>query len=308
MARRLRWAILLSLLVAALVPAGASAAAPPWCGTPETDAAANLPDGSQPTHPVGSFPHIPYYAIGCTLRDIESRSDGRMRLQVIGKSATGRDMYGVVINRLETRQEKRDYVSWLGVRALMLREPIAAQKLLRRLGDDVKVPVFIQGGIHGNEYEGVDAAIDTIEKFATTPYGTDPKIDAILSHTILVFNPIQNPDGRVAGTRQNGNGFDLNRDYMTQSQSEVIASIGWMKAGARHGRHARLRDADADRGDDQAAQPEHRVRQLAQVEPAADRLQRGRAERGRPAGHAADQRLVPGGRRADARRRAVRRR
>ena len=111
----------------------------------------------------------------------------------------------------------------------MLREPIAAQKLLRRLGDDVKVPVFIQGGIHGNEYEGVDAAIDTIEKFATTPYGTDPKIDAILNHTILVFNPIQNPDGRVAGTRQNGNGFDLNRDYMTQSQSETIASIGWMK-------------------------------------------------------------------------------
>jgi Zinc carboxypeptidase len=229
MARRLRWAILLSLLVVALVPAGALAAAPPWCGTPEPDAAANLPDGSRPTHPVGSFPHIPYYAIGCTLRDIEARSDGRMNVQVIGKSATGRDMYGVVINRLETRQGKRDYVSWLGVRALMLREPIAARKLLRRLGDNVKVPVFIQGGIHGNEYEGVDAAIDTIEKFATTPYGTDPKIDAILNHTILVFNPIQNPDGRVAGTRQNGNGFDLNRDYMTQSQSETTASIGWMK-------------------------------------------------------------------------------
>jgi hypothetical protein len=224
MARRLRWVLLLSLVAAALIPAGASAAEPPWCGTPENDAAANL-DPNEP----GAFPHIPYYAIGCTLQDIQSRSDGRMKMQVIGKSATGRDLYGVVINRLETRQEKRDYASWLGVRALMLRQPIAAQKLLRRLGDDVKVPVFIQGGIHGNEYEGVDAAIDTIEKFATTPYGQNPKIDAILNHTILVFNPTQNPDGRVAGTRANGNGFDLNRDYLTQSQSETRASIGWMK-------------------------------------------------------------------------------
>jgi hypothetical protein len=42
MARRLRWVLLLSLVAAALIPAGASAAEPPWCGTPENDAAANL--------------------------------------------------------------------------------------------------------------------------------------------------------------------------------------------------------------------------------------------------------------------------
>ena len=113
----------------------------------------------------------------------------------------------------------------------MLRSPIAAQSAAAPASAaDIKVPVFIQGGIHGNEYEGVDAAIDTIEKYATTPYGTDPKIDAILSHAILVFNPIQNPDGRVAGTRANGNGFDLNRDFLTQSQSETIASVSWMKS------------------------------------------------------------------------------
>jgi zinc carboxypeptidase len=223
-----RWLVVWALAFG-LVPVSASAAEPPWCGTPEPDAAAALPDGSQPGQPVGSFPHIPYYAIGCTLQDIQSRSHGRMSMRVIGKSATGRDMYGAVINRLVTRQERRDYLAWRGVRALMLRAPVAAQRRLRRLGDNVKVPVFVQGGIHGNEYEGVDAAIDTIEKFATAPYGQDPKIDAILDHTILVFNPTQNPDGRVLGQRANGNGFDLNRDYLTQSQSETIASVGWMK-------------------------------------------------------------------------------
>ena len=229
MARRCFGTLLVVLAALVFAPSIASAAEPPWCGTPEPDAAANLPDGSSSTHPVGSFPHIPYYAIKCTLQDIQARSGGRMQMQVIGRSATGREMFGVVINRLETAQERSDYEAWQSVRALMLSDPIAAQSRLQQLGDNVKVPVFIQGGIHGNEYEGVDAAMDTIEKFATTPYGQDPKIDAILSHTILVFNPIQNPDGRVAGTRANGNGFDLNRDYMTQSQSEVKASIGFMK-------------------------------------------------------------------------------
>src|ERR1044071_8152749 len=110
-----RRSLLLAVIGLALGPvASASAAplAPPWCGTPEPDAAAALPDGSDPAHPLGSFPHIPYYAVGCTLADIQSRSRGRMQVREIGRSATGRTMYGVVINRLRTRQEKRDYVSW----------------------------------------------------------------------------------------------------------------------------------------------------------------------------------------------------
>ena len=91
------------------------------------------------------------------------------------------------------------------------------------------MPIFIQGAIHGNEYEGVDANMRTIERLATTPYGTDPEVDAILDGAVVVFNVIQNPDGRVAGTRANGNGFDLNRDFLTQSQSETKASVRIMQ-------------------------------------------------------------------------------
>ena len=91
------------------------------------------------------------------------------------------------------------------------------------------MPLFIQGAIHGNEYEGVDANMRTIERLATTPYGTDPEVDAILDGAVVVFNVIQNPDGRVAGTRANGNGFDLNRDFLTQSQSETKASVRIMQ-------------------------------------------------------------------------------
>ena len=71
-----------AMAVALLVPSATAEAAiePPWCGTPMNDSAENLPDGTDPTDPPGSFPHIPYYAIGCTLEDIAARSDGRMQV------------------------------------------------------------------------------------------------------------------------------------------------------------------------------------------------------------------------------------
>jgi hypothetical protein len=194
------------------------------------DAAGSLPDGSSPSHPVGSFPHIPYYAIGCTLDQIEADQIGnRMTVEVIGKSALGRDLYGVVFNPLETPQQIRDYNRWVKYRGIALEDPARAQELLEEWGDDVKVPVYVQGAIHGNEYEGVESNMQLIQQLATTPYGVNPKFDDILNHVILVFNVIQNPDGRAAGTRANGNGFDLNRDFLTQSQSEVQASVAQMQ-------------------------------------------------------------------------------
>jgi hypothetical protein len=223
--------LLLALaLAAALAPATARAAiAPPWCGTPEADAAASLPDGSSPSDPVGSFPHIPYYAIGCTLDSIAAQSNGRMTVEVIGQSATGRDLYLVTINALDTLQQRRDYANWQKLRRDALTDPAKAQKFLARYGDAFKVPIYIQAGIHGNEYEGVDAMMRVIEEVATTPYGSDPQVDAVLDHVVLLVNIDQNPDGRVLGQRTNGNGFDLNRDFLTQSQSETLTSVGIMQ-------------------------------------------------------------------------------
>jgi Zinc carboxypeptidase len=226
--------LVLGLLAAPLTVAGTAGAeiAPPWCGTPENDAAGNLPDGSSPTHPLGSFPHIPHYAIGCTLNDIAARSNGRMTVEVAGHSALGRPMYHVVINALHTQQQRKDYRNWKDIHEDALDDPKYAQQQIGSLlkyNRDFKIPIFIQGGIHGDEYEGVDASMQIIERLATTPYGTDPEVDKILDHLIVVFNPIQNPDGRVAGNRPNGNGFDLNRDFLTQSQSETVASVSIMK-------------------------------------------------------------------------------
>ena len=224
MSRRIgfSFSLLIAALAAALIGSSPASAAigPPWCGTPEPDSAEALPSTGT------SFPHIPVYAIKCTLDDIKARSlDGRMSLEVAGQSATGRPLYKVVINQLKTGAQKQAYFRWTHLRSRMLTEPAWAQSQLALWGDDVKVPLFIQGSIHGNEYEGVDSNMRLIERLATTPYGTDPEVDQILEGAVVVFNVIQNPDGRVVGTRTNGNGFDLNRDFLTQSQSETKASV-----------------------------------------------------------------------------------
>ena len=152
-----------------------------------------------------------------------------MSLEVHGSSATGRPMYKVVINQLQTDAQQASFDHWTTLRRQALSNPAAAQRQLRGWRDRVKVPLFIQGSIHGNEYEGVDSNMRTIERLATTPYGADPEVDAILDGAIVIFNVIQNPDGRVAGTRGNGNGFDLNRDFLTQSQPETKASVRIMQ-------------------------------------------------------------------------------
>src|SRR5262245_29571876 len=151
--RLLRWLPVALVAAVALSAAGPAAAdiAPPWCGTPEPDAAENLPSTGT------SFPHIPYYAIKCTLDRIQSQSlDGRMTLEQVGVSAGGRPMYKVVINQLKTGAQKQAFYRWQHLRSIALTNPAAAQNSLSAFGSDVKVPLFIQGAIHGNEYEGVD--------------------------------------------------------------------------------------------------------------------------------------------------------
>ena len=205
MARTFRRSLLVLVLALAALPATASAAEPPWCGTPEPDFSSDvLADGTDPADPVGSFPHIPHYAIGCTLEDIQDRSRGRMKVEVIGKSALGRAHVRrrhQPAAQLATRSAPTSTGSPSGRSCSRARS--WPRSCCGRMDDDVKVPILVQGGIHGNEYEGVDSVMDVIEKYATTPYGEDPTVDEILSNSILVFNVIQNPDGRVNGVREN---------------------------------------------------------------------------------------------------------
>jgi Zinc carboxypeptidase len=220
------------------------AAGPPWDGTP-------ISPGLGPTYgeewcapTEGEYVDewqgpplalMPYAAVGCTLDKIrqEAAAAGvprRLRVQEVGSSTVNdRPIYGVVVDARETPAQRLASDHWQRIRRLALTDPERAGDLIGRWGDTTKVPIYVQGNIHGDEVEGTDALMQIIRDLATTPRGTHPDVDFVLDNLILVFVPTLNPDGRVAGIRRNGNNFDMNRDFFTQSQDEVKASVSVMR-------------------------------------------------------------------------------
>lgn len=222
--------------IAISTPASAQLA-PPWDGNP-------ISAGLGPTYgeewcapatgenvPQGPpLALIPYAAVECSLDLFQEEAVAagipqRMEYSMIGQSALGRDLHGVVVNALETPAQQRDYDRWVRLREIMTTDPARAQSLLASWGENVKLPIFIEANIHGGEREGTDAIMQVIRDLVTTPYGEHPVVDSVLDHTILIVIPTTNPDGRVAGTRANSNGFDMNRDLLVQGQQEMQHNI-----------------------------------------------------------------------------------
>ncbi|QNP72920.1 peptidase M28 [Streptomyces roseirectus] len=152
----------------------------------------------------------PYHAIAPKLNSLQRLGD-RVSVEVTGRSAGGHRLYLVTVTAPESAARAR------------------AQERARRLIEDARVtsarqlpgyktPVFFNANIHGNEWEGTDASLKLIERLATA---NDARTRDLLAHTRLYFNITANPDGRIAGTRANGGGFDLNRDFVTASQPET---------------------------------------------------------------------------------------
>jgi zinc carboxypeptidase len=187
-----------------------------WCAPVGTE---NVPQ----TAPLAL---IPTAAIGCTLDQLEAEAAAagvpdRFDYEVIGKSVLGRDMYGVVVNARETAQQRRDFSRWEQLRQIMLTDPVKAMSLRKSWGQNVKLPIFVEANIHGGEREGTDAMMQVLRDLVTLPRGTSPVVDDVLDHSIVIVIPTTNPDGRVDGRRTNENRFDLNRDFLVQSQPEV---------------------------------------------------------------------------------------
>ncbi|MEK6196217.1 MAG: M14 family zinc carboxypeptidase, partial [Deltaproteobacteria bacterium] len=163
------------------------------------------------------YDSILYSEIGTKLREIEKNSN-RVKVDVIGQSAGGRNLFLVTLSDPQAMGRLGRYQA---IRNTMLKDPEKAQEMIDKFGD-FKVPVFINCSIHGNENPGVDAGIKLIETLA---YENTEEVQAILANVILLVNVVQNPDGRVMYTRRNANGFDINRDFMAQTQPETRATV-----------------------------------------------------------------------------------
>ncbi|MFD9906627.1 M14 family zinc carboxypeptidase [Streptomyces sp. NPDC059063] len=158
---------------------------------------------------------VPYHGIAPKLNAIQRIGD-RVSVERAGRSAGGHDLYLVTVTAPESAREAARQER---MRRLIENAPAAAAED-KAIKSSYKAPVFINNNIHGNEWEGTDAALKVIEKLAKAK---DGRTRALLARHRLYFNVTMNPDGRIAGTRENANGFDLNRDFITASQPEARA-------------------------------------------------------------------------------------
>ncbi|MFM9369717.1 M14 family zinc carboxypeptidase [Streptomyces sp. Da 82-17] len=157
----------------------------------------------------------PYHSIAPQLNELQKLGD-RVSVEVHGESSKGHPLYLVTVTSPESAEKAREQER---MRELIERSPAQAAKD-PQIKARYKTPVFVNNNIHGNEWEGTDAALDLIEELATSK---SERTERLLDTSRVYFNVTANPDGRIAGTRANGNGFDLNRDFVTASQPETRA-------------------------------------------------------------------------------------
>lgn len=135
-------------------------------------------------------PNVTPYARMTAQLKADAAHCSRLRLASLGKSATGR----------------RDL--WL----VRLADPIADP------AQTIRVLVLCRQ--HGDEPASTEAVLGLIHRLAE---GGDPSLRASLAHVTLYLAPMVNPDGAEAGTRVNGVGADLNRDWGVFRQPETRA-------------------------------------------------------------------------------------
>jgi len=157
---------------------------------------------------------IPYHEFAPRLRALQASP--RVSVEIIGQSGLGRDLHLVVVTNPMSDAE---WSEWQRLSDLRTSDPVAAAAALQAGEyDDWKSPLFINNNIHGNEWEGTDAAFQLLDELA---FAEDPATADVLDRNVVAVVVSMNPDGRVAATRSNANSFDMNRDFITQSQPET---------------------------------------------------------------------------------------
>jgi len=77
--------------------------------------------------------------------------------------------------------------------------------------------IYLSAGIHGNEPAAPLALLDLLER------------EVLDTRAVWFLCPLLNPVGFNRGTRENGEGIDLNRDYKTLRAAETRAHARWLQ-------------------------------------------------------------------------------
>ncbi|MFE7504800.1 M14 family zinc carboxypeptidase [Promicromonospora sp. NPDC057488] len=156
------------------------------------------------------------------LQRLMERSD-RVSTQVVGQSTEGRDLYLVTVTAPESEVETARQAGWRT--EIRDRPNLAAHDSALRSG--YKTPIWMTANIHGDEWEGTDAALRVIDRLATAD---DRATRETLSRHRIVFSLTLNPDGRTHATRSTSLGLDANRDMITLATPEARSYVRTLQA------------------------------------------------------------------------------
>lgn len=230
------------LLACALLSSPLAAQVPfDWYGRGPYRAAVPRPD-SLLGHPLGAR-HTMYHEQQSVLDRMIAAAPERVRTEVIGRTAEGKVMRVLIISAPENLARLDQVRSDLALLADP-RRTTAAQAA--EIAARTPAVAILSHSIHGNEPAGFEAAMQTAYQLL----GSDePATLEILRNVVTIINPAQNPDGheRFAAWnnsvavptdepaaleqtepwsvwgRFNHYRFDMNRDFLAQSQLETRA-------------------------------------------------------------------------------------
>ncbi len=170
----------------------------------------------------------------------------RVRLVPYGRSWQGRDLMVMVITAPE-HQDRLDEI--MAASRGLARPGELSDSALDAIVEDTPAITWMSFSVHGNEASCTEAAILVSHRLAA---GRTPEIERILEDSVVVIDPVLNPDGRARyvsffqqhvgmeadpfplaaehrepwpSGRSNHYMFDLNRDWVWGTQAESAARI-----------------------------------------------------------------------------------
>lgn len=234
--------MLIPLLLAAL---GLQAAPPPVQLelSPGTRYDSRIPTLKQVTgHDVGEEISSPEQ-IAAYLRALADAAPDRAKLIEYGRTYEGRPLYLLVLGSADRIRRLEEVKA--GMARLADPRGLAAADA-ERLVRELPVIVWVLHSVHGDESSSSDAAL--AEAYHLLAAQGDPVADQVMRDALVLVDPLQNPDGRarfVSWQQQNRSAvpesepwslehdepwpsgrtnhylFDMNRDWVTQTQVET---------------------------------------------------------------------------------------
>ncbi len=183
-----------------------------------------------------------------------AQASPRVQVHRYGETWEGRPLWYVTV----TSEDNLSRIDSIRAANLELTTPRATDSArAEAIVADNPVLVWLAYGVHGNEISSTDAALLTMYHLAAAR--SDEVADRILANTVVLIDPMQNPDGRNRfvnhyrqsvgrwpssqlasveqnepwpGGRTNHYLFDLNRDWFAQTQPETRGKVAayreWM--------------------------------------------------------------------------------